>query len=156
MLYGDSIITGLTRYNSVWNKYFKPLNALNCEIRGDQMQHVLWRMKNIVLPYTVKHSVVHCGTNNIDRNSPQEIANGVISCGLALQENNHTLKIVITGLLPRDFENTSRRNKIIETNKFLERYCREFSNFTYMKQDDDWTLQNGLLKEDLYYSDHLH
>ena len=156
VLCGDSIIAGLTRYSSVWNKYFKPLNALNCGIGGDQTQHVLWRMENIVLPYTVKYIVVHCGTNNIDKNSPQEIANGVISCGLVLQENNPLLKVVITGLLPRDLENTSRRYKIIQTNKFLKRYCRQFSNFTYMKQDDGWILHNGLLNEELYYSDHLH
>ena len=31
----DSLIAGLARYSKVWNKFFKPLNAFNCGIGGD-------------------------------------------------------------------------------------------------------------------------
>ena len=156
ILCGDSIIAGLSRYKAVWNKYFRPLNTVNCGIGGDRTQHVLWRMENMTLPETVKYIVVHCGTNNIDRDSAQEIANGVMSCGLVLQEQNPKLNVIITGLLPRDLANSRRRYKIIQTNKYLKQYCRQFSNFSYMKQDSDWVLESGLLNEQLYYDDHLH
>lgn len=156
ILCGDSIIAGLSRYNSVWNKHFKPWNALNFGIGGDQTQHVLWRMENMTLPQTVEHAVLHCGTNNIDRDSPQEIAEGIISCGLVLQENNAELNVIVTGLLPRDLEDTSRRFKIRQTNKFIKHYCKQLMKFTYMRQDDDWVHEDGYLNEELYYSDHLH
>lgn len=156
LLCGDSIIAGLSRYSSIWSRHFKPLNTVNCGIGGDRTQHVLWRMEKMTLPASVKYVVIHCGTNNIDRDYPQEIANGVMSCGLVLQESRPDLKIVITGLLPRDLQNSRRRIKIIETNKFLKKYCKQFMNFTYMEQDSDWVLADGVLNEHLYYSDHLH
>ena len=35
LLKGDSIVVGLSRYKTVWNKYFKPYEALNCRITLD-------------------------------------------------------------------------------------------------------------------------
>ena len=153
ILCGDSIVAGLQRYAYIWNKYFEPRGALNCGIRGDQTQHVLWRMENITLPETVRYAVIHCGTNNIDRDSPRNIANGVISSGLVLQEQNRKLKVIITGLIPRDIEESYRRHKIKETNKQLRRYCKQFTNFTYMEQDSDWVRNDGTLNAKLYYTD---
>ena len=37
ILIDDSLIAGLTRYSKVWNKFFKPLNALNRGIGGDRV-----------------------------------------------------------------------------------------------------------------------
>ena len=100
--------------------------------------------------------MIHCGTNNIDRDSPRNIANGVISSGLVLQEHNWKLQVIITGLIPRDYEESYRRHKIKETNKHLRRYCKQFTNFTYMEQDSDWVRNDGTLNVKLYYTDHLH
>ena len=156
ILCGDSIIAGLARYSEVWGKYFRPLNAINCGIGGDRTQHVLWRMENMQLPSTIQFAVLHCGTNNIDRDRPYDIANGVISCGLILQQKCSQVNVVVTGLLPRDLENSYRRTKIELTNKLLRDHCRQFTNFTYMGHDKDWVLENGLLNEKLFYEDHLH
>ena len=46
-LIGDSLIAGLARYSKVWNKFFKLLNAFNCGIGGDRVQHVLWRAQDL-------------------------------------------------------------------------------------------------------------
>ena len=40
ILIGDSLIAGLTRYSKVWNKFFKPLNAFNCGMGFERVQHV--------------------------------------------------------------------------------------------------------------------
>ena len=109
ILFGDSIIAGLYRYSDVWDKSFRPLNTLNFGIGGDQTQHVQWRIENMTLPHTAKYIVVHCGTNNTDTNSPFEIAKGVISCGLAVKKKYPQIKVVITGILPRDLLNSKRR-----------------------------------------------
>ena len=42
ILIGNSLITDLTCYSKVWNKFLKLLNALNCGIGGKRVQHVLW------------------------------------------------------------------------------------------------------------------
>ena len=71
LLIGDSIVAGLSRYKTVWNKYFKPYKALNCGIHVDRTQHVLWRADDLSVPPPVKYVVVHCGTNNLDHDEPK-------------------------------------------------------------------------------------
>ena len=44
---GDSIVAGLSRYQSVWAKFLQRLRALNCGLRGDRVQYVLWRSHNL-------------------------------------------------------------------------------------------------------------
>ena len=100
---------------------------------------------------------IHCGTNNIDRDQPPDIANGVISIGLKLQEKCRGLKVIVTGLLPRDSEWSQRRKKINSINYYLEKLCCDrFDDFYFMKQDDDWTDEDGKLDKKLYYADQLH
>ena len=70
MLIGDPIVAGLSRYQTVWKKYyFKTYKALNCGILGDRTQHVLWRTEDLLsVPPSVKYVVVHCGSNKLDDN----------------------------------------------------------------------------------------
>ena len=87
------------RYSDVWDRSFRSLNTLNFGIGGDRTQHVQWRIENLILLYTAKYIVVHCGTNNIDVDSPIEIAKGFISCGLVLKKKYPQLKVVISRLV---------------------------------------------------------
>ena len=102
--------------------------------------------KIATLPNFLKYVVRHCGTNNIDRHQPQDIANSVISIGLKLQEKCRGLKVIVTGLLPRDSEWSQRRKKINLINYYLEKLCCDrLDDFYFMKQDDDWTDEDGKL-----------
>ena len=142
----DSIVAGLSRYANIWRTFFKTFHTLNYGIGGDRTQHVLWRAENATLPNSLKYVVIHCGTNNIDRDQPRDIANGVISIGLKLQEKCRGLKVKVTGLLPRDSEWSQRRKKINLINYYLEKLCCDrFDDFYFMKQDDDWTDEDGKL-----------
>ena len=157
VLIGDSIVAGLSRYVNIWRTFFKTFHTLNYGIGGDRTQHVLWRAENATLPNFLKYVVIHCGTNNIDRDQSRDIANGVISIGLKLQEKCRGLKVIVTGLLPRDSEWSQRRKKINLINYYLEKLCCDrFDNFYFMKQDDDWTDEDGKLDKKLYYADQLH
>ena len=60
ILIGDSIVKCLSRYKKVWQKYFEPYETLNFGISGDKTQHVLWRVKNMDLPDSLKFVMVHC------------------------------------------------------------------------------------------------
>ena len=99
VLIGDSIVAGLSHYTNIWRTFFKTFHTLNYGIGGDRTQHVLWRAENATLPNSLKYVVIHCGTNNIDRDQPRDIANG-----LKLQEKCSGLKVIVTDLLPRDSE----------------------------------------------------
>ena len=157
VIIGDSIVAGLSRYENIWWTFFKTFHTLNYGIGGDRTQHVLWRAENATLPNSLKYVVIHCGTNNIDCDQPRDIANGVISIGLKLQEKCRGLKVIVTGLLPRDSEWSQRRKKINSINYYLEKLCCDrFDDFYFMKQDDDWTDEDGELDKKLYYADQLH
>ena len=151
-----SIVAGLSRYPKVWNRFFKPWKALNFGIGGDRTQHILWRAEHIKLPATTKIAVIHCGTNNIEQDQPWDIANGIISIGLAFQEKRPGIKVIVTGLLPRDLDWSYRRDKIMKTNVYLEKLCRTRLNLYYMKQDIDWTSDAGQLNQKFYHTDCLH
>ena len=112
VLIGDSIVAGLSRYANIWRTFFKIFDTLNYGIGGDHTQHVLWHAENVTLPNSLKYVVIHCGTNNIDRDQPRDIANGIISIRLILQEKCCGLKIIVTGLLPQDSEWSQRQKKI--------------------------------------------
>ena len=45
VLLGDSLIQGLSRYTKVWDSLFGK-NTLNCDIRGDKVENVLWSGKS--------------------------------------------------------------------------------------------------------------
>ena len=45
--------------------------------RGYRTQHVLWRIQNGEAPSCLKAVVIHCGTNNLDRDSPTNFKVGV-------------------------------------------------------------------------------
>ena len=157
VLIGDSIVAGLSRYANIWRSFFKTFDTLNYGIGGDCTQHVLWRAENATLPNSLKYVVIHCGTNNIDRDQPRDIANSVIAIGLTLQEKCSGLKVIVTGLLPRDPGWSHRRKKIKLINYYLKKLCCDnFNEFYFMKQDDDWTDKDGNLDEKLYYTDQLH
>ena len=157
VLIGDSIVAGLSCYANIWRSFFKTFDTLNYGIGGDCTQHVIWHAENATLPNSLKYVVIHCGTNNIGRNQPRDIANGVIAIGLTLQEKCSGLKVIVMGLLPLDPEWSHRRKKIKLINYYLKKLCRDnFNEFYFMKQDDDWTDKDGNLDEKLYYTDQLH
>ena len=112
LLVGDSMVKGLARYHRVWSKYFEPLCALNFGVGGDRTQHVLWRIENGEIPLNLQVAFVHCGTNNLDRDNPAEIRDGIASIVYTIQKKKPNANIIVSGLLPRDQEISSRRDKI--------------------------------------------
>ena len=122
LLVGDSLVNGLHRYHRVWSKYFEPLHALNFGVGGDRTQHVLWRIENGEIQLNLQVAFVHCGTNNLDRDNPAEIRDGIASIVYTIQEKKPNANIV-SGLLPRDQEISSRCDKIQLVNQKLMKWC---------------------------------
>ena len=157
LLVGDSLVNGLTRYHRVWSKYFEPLRALNFGVGGDRTQHVLWRIENGEIPLNLQVAFVHCGTNNLDRDNPDEIRNGIASIVYTIQEKKPNANFIVSGLLPRDQETSSRRDKIKLVNQKLRKWCQsgKVKNVHYLKPDKDWTKPDGRLVERYYFTDFL-
>ena len=158
LLIGDSLVNGLARYHRVWSKYFKPLRALNFGVGGDRTQHVLWRIENGEIPLNLQVGFVHCGTNNLDRDNPHEIRDGIASIVYTIQERKPNANFIVSGLLPRDQETSFRRDKIKLVNQKLRKWCQsgKVRNVHYLKPDKDWTEPDGRLVERYYFTDFLH
>ena len=104
ILIGDFLISNLRRYPDVWKNYFSIHNSLNFGIESDKIQNILWRLNNLNYSKNrgIKYFFILGGSNNVDHNSPEEIANGLITSGLSAQAQCHNAKAVIIPLLPRD------------------------------------------------------
>ena len=119
---GDSIVAGLKRYAIVWRNLILQYKTVNLGIGGDRMQNVLWRIKDIVLPKSIRSVVIHYGTNNIDTSSSDEISAGVVNIARSILHRYPNIEIIVSGLLPRDNHWLTRRVKINETNDYLGDY----------------------------------
>ena len=91
ILIGDSLIAGLARYSKVWNKFFKPLNAFNCGIGGDRVEHVLRRAHDLRCFSSLRNVIILCGTNNLYHDSPEDIANGLIKIASCFKQGNDAI-----------------------------------------------------------------
>ena len=93
MLIGDSIEAGLSRYQNVWDKFLKPLKALNCDVGGDRIQHVLWHVLNLPVISNLKHVVVLCESNNLLLDSPKDIAGGILEIARSFKTNYNCVNV---------------------------------------------------------------
>ena len=102
--------------------------------------------------------VIHCGTNNIEENKPNDISNGLLCSALIIKKRNSVTNVYITGLLPRDFRETHKRNKIKKVNKLIREKCSLISTprINYIEQDHDWIGEGNCLKIKYSYRDCLH
>ena len=71
---------------------------------------------------------------------------------------NRATNIYITGLLPRDFRETYKRNRIKRVNKLIREKCLSTSTpqINYIEQDHDWIDEGNCLRIKYYYRDCLH
>ena len=76
------------------------LGTLNFGIGGDRIQNILWRIKHGELPSNLQVAVIHCGTNNIDHNTPEDISNGLTLVVHAILERKPNADVIVTWILP--------------------------------------------------------
>ena len=66
-------------------------------------------------------------------------------------------RVIISGILPRDFVNTIRRNKIKKVNELLKTECSMLISRVFdMEPDPDWVTNENLLNMKYFYRDHFH
>ena len=122
---GDSIVAALKRYQTVWRNFISQYKTVNLGIGGHRIENVLWRINDIVLPKSIRSVGIHCGTNNIDSSSSDEISVGVVTIARSICHCYPNIEIIVSGLLPRDIHWSTRRVKINETNDYLRDYCKK-------------------------------
>ena len=74
-------------------------------MRGDHIQHVLLRIKFGLMPLNPSMVIIYAGTNNLLKNEPREIAEGILQIVNLVKQRLPNSKVVITRLLPRGLKN---------------------------------------------------
>ena len=126
IIIGDSIVAGLNRYSQVWENFFT--NTINLGIGGDKIQHVLWRLRNTRLSPNINYVIVHCGTNNIDTNTPDDISNALVLAANLIHNYHPSVNVILSSVLPRDAASSLRRRKILTINNSIKEKCDSLKN----------------------------
>ena len=104
----------------VFDKYFGHWKVANFGIAGDTTQGVLYRLQNGEgRGFSPKAVMLMIGTNNTQRNSGAEIAEGIGAVVLELQRDFPAAKILLLGVFPRGRANDPVRATIAEINRSI-------------------------------------
>lgn len=108
-----------------WNKYFKPMGAVNFGMAGDRTEHLLWRItEGGQLRVNPRVVVLQIGTNNIHTKeySSEQIAEGVKRILDEIREQLPDTKILLLGLLPRSWGEWDGAN-VLDINSIISGYA---------------------------------
>ncbi len=95
----------------VWEEFYAKRNAANLGFGYDFVENTLWRLQHGELDGAAARAVViHIGTNNVSRNTPDEIAAGIRAPGA---------KIVLMAIFPRGPKPDATRAKVETINKLI-------------------------------------
>ena len=106
-------------------------------MRGDHIQHVLWQIKFGLLPATT------AGTNNLSKNNPFAVAEGILQVGYSIKQRLPSSKIILTSLLPRGLKTSKFPNHAISVNNYLGGMLKPGDSLLYLKPSG-WTLSKGI------------
>ena len=152
VLIGDSIFANFNRpeNNDLWNNHFAS-NSINLSIGGDKIENALWRILNKELPPSARNIFILIGTNNVNVNTPTEIAEGVINLAKAAKSIAKNSLCIVFGILPRENLRSSTYQNILETNHILSKsQC-----FHYITPSQRWIIGNRINPE-LFWKDNIH
>lgn len=148
---GDSITDGWDNAGeAVYNEHFVPPNVANFGIGGDTTQGVLWRMRNGELEGFEAGLIVHMlGTNNINRNSNDDIVAGNRAIVEEYKARQPQARILILGVFPRgEAPGNPFRASIAEINGGLAELADDRQVF-YLDIGDAFLTADGTLTEDV-------
>lgn len=124
LLMGDSITdfwrneSGPFAGKKVLEKHFGKWRIANFGIAGDTTQGVLYRLQNGEgAGFSPQAVMLMIGTNNIGRNTGDEIAEGIGAVTLQLRKSFPEANILLLGVFPRAAPNDPMRTTIAEINK---------------------------------------
>ena len=151
---GNSIVVALGRYLTVWGNFFSRYKIKEILIIPS-LVHFIQPSPTIKhgrgLSKSIRSVVTHCGTNNINTSSSDEISLGVVTIARPISHCYPNIEVIVSGLLPRDIHWSMLRVKIKKTNTLSETLLRKIQQINFHMQDADWTFPDNSLNVELYY-----
>ena len=103
---------------AVWDQYYGHRRALNLGYGWDRIENMIWRVQEGELKHVdPRLVVVMAGTNNLEVNTPEEIAAGVRHLCAAIKQQCPKATILLLAVFPRGQEAYSK--ELIELNALL-------------------------------------
>lgn len=105
---------------AVWEKYYGKRNAANLGFGYDYTENALWRMQHGELEgAAAKAVVVNIGTNNVGKNTAEEIVEGVAAVVAEIHRKQPKAAILLMGIYPRGAKPDATREKLSKVNSIL-------------------------------------
>lgn len=103
-----------------WNEHYAARNAGNIGFGWDRTENVLWRLQHGAIDgIAPKVVVLLIGTNNLGGCSAPDIALGIKSIVLEIEQRLPHTNILLLGILPRGENPNPLRDKIAEVNAMI-------------------------------------
>lgn len=108
----------------VWEKFYAKRNAANLGFGYDFLENTLWRLRHGELDGAkAKVVVMHIGTNNAGKNTPEEIAAGVRALLDEIHQRQPQAHVILMAIFPRGPKPDAMRAKLDTTNKLLAQFA---------------------------------
>lgn len=134
-----------------WEKLFRGKIVRNLGFGWDRIENAIWRIYHGELDgYQAKKIFLLAGTNNLDKNTDDEIIEGISELVRAVQQRQPEAKIYVCGILPRAWQET----RVALLNKALQmRLHPEEATFIDMASevtDEKGKIINSLFRDGLH------
>lgn len=141
------------------DKYYPDHNVVNSGISGNTTEDILDNMYERVYRYNPSKVFLLIGTNQIEKDSTDKIADDITKIVKGIHEKRPNAKVYVESIYPvnKDItEVTGDRNndKIIDTNKLIDNNSKKY-NYRYIDVHSKLLDKEGRLKEEYTY-DGLH
>ena len=140
---------------AVWEKYYSRRNAGNLGFGYDYIENTLWRLRHGELDgAAAKVVVIHLGTNNVGKNSVEDIVTGLRAIVAEVRQRQPQAQILLMGILPRGPKPDATRTKQAEINTQLATWHGR-DNVTFLDITAKYLQPDGSIPRELM-SDYLH
>ncbi|MCX6852754.1 MAG: GDSL-type esterase/lipase family protein [Verrucomicrobia bacterium] len=152
---GEQFDSYALRGQQTWGEFYAPRNAGNLGFGWDKTENVLWRLQHGAIDgIAPKLVVMMIGTNNTGTCSAPDIAIGIESIVLELNQRLPQSKILLLGIFPRGEKPNPQREKIAEINGIIAK-LNGTHNVTFLDIGPKFLTPEGLITKDIM-PDFLH
>ncbi|MBJ7555815.1 GDSL-type esterase/lipase family protein [Marinomonas spartinae] len=156
---GDSITQAWEEEGAdVWEKFYRPRNALNLGFNGDKTENVLWRLEHgEVDNIQPKLLVLLVGTNNTGhrQDAPEQTALGIKTILQVLANKLPNTNILLLAIFPRSAKPTQKLRLLNDSVNALIQGYQDNKRVFYLDINQHFLDDKGRLSRDIM-SDFLH
>lgn len=149
--WGGEPAAHIVRGEDSWEKLFKGKIVRNLGFGYDRIENALWRIYHGEIDgYQAEKVFLLMGTNNLEKNSDDEIIDGINELVRAVHFRQPEAQIYVVGILPRAWQESrvAALNEILQTRLLSDKT-------TFIDLSTELTLPDGSIKTELF-SDGLH